>query len=285
MHCSDLERYLEAHLDGRLGRNRSAILQRHLSSCTNCCKRVEDLRRFEQDLHGKFRTMRAAATLWDTLETALVSTASSKPVAKTQSDFRDPVFLQPTPAQGLNEAASHFRPVGNKSTETVAGSAPTKKIVSPISRWLMAATGLMLVGITSIWAFENYRTHALLATLTGVEPGAGSGMKTDDVFILRNWLGRELGYPMPQPPMPQGFQLTGGSVVDRETGSSAVISYESETGLAVLHMRMSDPAVSYGDLAQTHRLRGMQAETWSNDLFDYAVFAGPDVMGLERFLN
>jgi len=50
MLCSDLERYLEAFLDGRLGRSRTIILRRHLGLCGPCRARVERLRRFEREL-------------------------------------------------------------------------------------------------------------------------------------------------------------------------------------------------------------------------------------------
>src|SRR5689334_11225728 len=78
MLCSDLERYLEAYLDGRLGRSRTTILRRHLGLCGPCRARIERLRRFEREVGRQFGTHGAAeqASLWQGLEVDLVRSFS-----------------------------------------------------------------------------------------------------------------------------------------------------------------------------------------------------------------
>ena len=53
MHCSDLESYLEACLDGQLGEARRDALRRHLALCRPCSERVDELRLFEADLQRR----------------------------------------------------------------------------------------------------------------------------------------------------------------------------------------------------------------------------------------
>ena len=72
MNCSDLERYLEACLDGGLGRGRLALLKRHVAGCRACRGRIERLCRFERDLHRRFRCMEQSASFWTPLEMSLV---------------------------------------------------------------------------------------------------------------------------------------------------------------------------------------------------------------------
>ena len=46
MNCADLDRYLEAHLDGQLARGRLRALKQHLLVCTDCRLRVHGLQAF-----------------------------------------------------------------------------------------------------------------------------------------------------------------------------------------------------------------------------------------------
>jgi hypothetical protein len=78
MLCSDLDRYLEIHLDGRLGRSRTAVLRRHLAACGSCRARVELLRRFERDLAHQLGGGGGArgehGSVWQGLDADLVRT-------------------------------------------------------------------------------------------------------------------------------------------------------------------------------------------------------------------
>ncbi|MFO1071411.1 MAG: zf-HC2 domain-containing protein [Geminicoccaceae bacterium] len=72
-------RYLEAFLDGRLGRSRSATLRRHLGMCAGCRARVERLRQFERDMQRRFRSMRQEGSIWRGLGVDLVAAARANP--------------------------------------------------------------------------------------------------------------------------------------------------------------------------------------------------------------
>ena len=281
MHCSDLERYLEAHLDGRLGRNRSAILQRHLVACSNCRERVEELRGFEQDLHGKFRTMRATAALWESLQVSLVSTASVKPpVQNPEPTFAHPA---PIPAPNLAEAAAKFERNGSSLANQDIPENESNSTGSSTTRWWTAAACALFVGAAGILTLQYFDTNRIFASFSSVEPTTGVDIRTSDAFILRNWLGNQLGYHLPQIPTPDGFELVGGSVVDREVGSAAVIAYDSEHGPAMLHVRRNTQGLSFAELASTYKARGMTAMIWSSTRFEFALFSGPDVRGLDGF--
>ena len=72
MQCSDLDRYLEAFVDGRLSRSRTSLLRRHLDACSACQARFERLRRFESEMQDQFRTMQQLNSVWNGLERNLV---------------------------------------------------------------------------------------------------------------------------------------------------------------------------------------------------------------------
>ncbi|MCB2052661.1 MAG: zf-HC2 domain-containing protein, partial [Geminicoccaceae bacterium] len=72
MRCSELESYLEATLEGRLGRVRTAAMRQHLATCRSCAARVTRLRRFEIELRRRFRAMGEEPSLWAPIEVDLV---------------------------------------------------------------------------------------------------------------------------------------------------------------------------------------------------------------------
>ena len=72
MRCGDLERYLEAFLDGRLNRGRRIVLRRHLALCGTCQTRVERLRQFERETQRRFRALEEPGSVWAGLALDLV---------------------------------------------------------------------------------------------------------------------------------------------------------------------------------------------------------------------
>ena len=77
MDCASLERYLEAYLEGRLRRAQWLVLRRHVMTCSHCRARVEQLRQFEVELHGRFRAMARTQRLWTGLELDLVGQSAA----------------------------------------------------------------------------------------------------------------------------------------------------------------------------------------------------------------
>lgn len=75
MLCTDLDRYLEAFVDGRLGRSRTGILRRHLEGCARCRGKVDRLRHFERDVRSRLHAPADARSLWQGLETTVTSSA------------------------------------------------------------------------------------------------------------------------------------------------------------------------------------------------------------------
>lgn len=76
MLCTDLDRYLEAYVDGRLGRSRTGVLRRHLEGCGRCRVKVDRLRQFERDVGSRLKTPGEARSVWQGLQTELTLTAS-----------------------------------------------------------------------------------------------------------------------------------------------------------------------------------------------------------------
>ena len=85
MLCSDLDRYLEAFVDGRLGRSRTIILRRHLSGCARCRTKVDRLRQFEREIAGQLRTVPDGPSVWHGLEQDLARNASGAATALLSS--------------------------------------------------------------------------------------------------------------------------------------------------------------------------------------------------------
>lgn len=76
MQCADLDRYLEAFVDGRLGRSRTTILRRHVTGCGRCRARIERLRQFEREIQGRFRSIGEVRSVWHGLEQDLVRSSA-----------------------------------------------------------------------------------------------------------------------------------------------------------------------------------------------------------------
>ncbi|MEO1017331.1 MAG: hypothetical protein AAFY56_06515 [Pseudomonadota bacterium] len=94
MNCSDLDRYLEALLEQRLGRSRQAVMRRHVESCVNCQTRIQRLTQFERDLHRRFRSMETLERVWHSLELEAVRGAET---AAPKGDSGKSVMALPAP--------------------------------------------------------------------------------------------------------------------------------------------------------------------------------------------
>ena len=288
MHCSDLERYLEAHLDGRLGRNRTAIMQRHLAQCSGCRKRIAQLRHFEKDLHARFRTMQATAALWETLEVNLVTTGTAKSASATP-DSRPSKPLQSrdtsakVPMLGLNEAPSRFRP--STSEDESAGSNESETIVAakPARRFLGAGLAVLAVLIGGAFAIDHYRLVQLESEVAALAPAAGLALSTDDPFILRDWFRMQLGRTLPPLPSPEGYELVGGNVAVVEGAEMAIATYDGAEGPVLLYIDPQTAPKRLASVVSSFEARGMRAEAWSANGFGLAVIGGPDVQRLVRF--
>ncbi len=82
MRCGDLGIYLEAYLEGRLGRSRALALKRHLAHCRRCAECVQRLRAFERQITARLPALRGAVPSWAALEVEPVG-SDVRPVVRS----------------------------------------------------------------------------------------------------------------------------------------------------------------------------------------------------------
>jgi hypothetical protein len=202
MLCSDLDRYLEIHLDGRLGRSRTAILRRHLAACGTCRARVDLLRRFERDLAASLGGGGRGehGSVWHGLEADLVR---SVPAGGAETA----PLLRALPPGGAPRPARHRR-------EVRPGSGGRRELPAPQGGnggSPPKLAGVLAVTLALGTLYELARPGsgprdpaeaAVQAYLNVVAGGPGLTLRTDDPVKLQDWLKEQLGPASPVPPSP-----------------------------------------------------------------------------------
>jgi len=272
MHCSDLERYLEACLDGRLGRGRTAILRRHLAACRTCRARVDALKSFEEELHRRFRCMDQAQSLWAPIELDLVG--SGHPGGAPEEPAT-PRLLPPPKVEAAAAAASaapsdHRAPVRQvrQQRQGVRGGRLLGLILVIAACGTVLRLGHDLVEPAAPPPTERYQ--AFLAGERGLE------LRTADAESLRQWFADRLDRSFPMPPRPEAFELIGGRVDESVAGTPmAVIAYRNAEGVPTLVY--ARPQLGDAKMAMLRSLQeeeGVSRYSWENDGYSYAV-VGP----------
>jgi anti-sigma factor RsiW len=226
MLCSDLERYLEAFLDGRLGRSRMTILRRHLGMCGPCRARVEQLRRFEREV---VRQMGSAAaqeqpSLWHGLEADLVRSFTVggadiipllRPSPPTSPRLRPPIFRAAQRPAGRQSAQGDARWRASRLAGVVAIALAVGAIYE-MARAFLGSTDE-----------AEAATEAYLAYVTGKHELT---LRTDNAGQLQRWLADEFGYTAPPPAVPSGFRLVGATRAELGEHTAAIIVFAPSDG-------------------------------------------------------
>jgi anti-sigma factor RsiW len=257
MHCSDLERYLEACLDGQLGDSRRQALKDHLALCGSCRERIDSLRRFEAELQRRLRSMQHEASLWQPLGLGAVVLPAAGPQSGPQSG---PLAFGPLPASAAKPgatAASAGSGTGSAAAAGATGRAAPQRghrlriargakaaAVHPaVGRRLQSLAGVALVvaAVAAVvdltlaglgWLARDGRAEVYRAYVDG---GVLLDLRTAEAARLSAWLGEQLGAPVTLPATPGGFALVGGSMApDGLPEKAAVAVYASAGGPALL---------------------------------------------------
>jgi anti-sigma factor RsiW len=221
MLCSDLERYLEAYLDGRLGRSRTTILRRHLGLCGPCRARVERLRRYEREV-GRQLGGRAGAdqpSLWQGLEVDLVRSFSVGGAEIVP-------LLRPLPPSAPRLGPPAPREPA-RPPRTAGATATLRRRLSRLGGVLAIALALgTLYEMARAWLTpEDPAESAMQAYLEFAGGKSDLALKTDDPERLRAWLSAQLDRQVPTLPVPNGFRLVGGAKARLASRDAAVIAY------------------------------------------------------------
>jgi len=276
MQCSDLERYLEAFLDGRLGRTRTSVLKRHLGACMGCRMRLEKLRHFERDLNRRLRTVARKESMWASLEPDLVrSTQVALPAASLQLRLLPPSLpaLAATAPEPVTAAAREPAPQQRRARRI----AP--KIVGVLL--IMAAAGAVVEAARVFLLSPDHDGAEFQVYLDHVANLGPLPIETGDPRQLQSWLKTTTGISYPPPPMPAGFTLVGGKV-ERVAGAlDAVLVYTKHGTTALLYIEQAaapgNATVCVGDV------KGVSNMRWSRDGFDFSVLSSLPAQELLTF--
>jgi anti-sigma factor RsiW len=290
MQCVDLERYLEAFLDGRLGRSRSAILRRHLMACGTCRARVERLRQFERDMQRRFRSLEPARSLWQGLELSLVP--SSGPEA--DGGLLDPPPSPPAPP-GRIEAAG--RTQDEAARKALPPPQPARRGRGP-RLWGFLLLALVLGAVQqlvrlSLPSGEEDEAAVAAAYRRLAEREQPLAVESDDAGRLQAWLSAVLGQPAPTPPVPPpGFRLVGADRAPLGQGEAGVLVYaDAATApdrpvmllmrpLPAEGNRAPSPAAPVADAAGS----GVHRLAWQADGFRFTL-VGEQEAALRQFVD
>ncbi len=274
MQCSDLERYLEAYLDLRLGRSRGAILRRHLSGCPACRSRVEHLRQFERDLQHSFRAMERAQSVWTGLEPDLVRTgglAEPPPLLP----FFGTVEAPRNPIRAVGEAG--VRPSRAVRPDVSAARARARRLV--LRHWAQRVAGIMVIALSvgavvPIWRawFGPLPAPPAVGAASDMQTGvAAIQIATDSAEVLHRWLARRLGDGLPALPLPAGFQLVGGGIEDGTSPARGFVVYRQDMQSTLLRMAPLRPGAEVSTTPSASRADGMNRLSWNRAGFAYSV--------------
>ena len=277
MHCSDLERYLEACLDGQLGDGRRRALHDHLAICAGCRGRVDGLRYFEADLQRRLRAMQHEASLWQPLGLETVGGRGGAAL--------------PTSSPGLEETDGGSQAIGDGPQETV----PLPAIGHPLRRVVARpATG------PSWWRLQNLAGAALLvAAVAALTNMALSGLgwiggdkrqavyrayldgdlqldlRTGDPGELEPWLAEQLAAPVDLPDAPASFALVGGEADPSVLPDGSVMAvYGDDAGPALLFIEaLDDAAPIAGGAPQLAMQDGLTTLKWQDHGNAYSLLS------------
>ena len=270
MRCGDLERYLEAFLDGRLNCGRRIVLRRHLALCGACQTRVERLRQFERETQRRFRALEEPPSVWAGLALDLVGSqeqaGESRLLALPRPSLTRP-WIDRLPSRAEPAHVLARRPRVTQGSGRAAASR-------------LAGVVLIAMAIGSVYQLargsaSRHRAVGRCGPMSTSRP-ARSDLQTGDARQAGDWLAAELGRPMPPPTVPAGYHLVGVSRVERGGTPGAAVIYAEDDGAGsatvMLFVRPTSeretPPTEMGGEIGLHEL------SWRTDSLGYAV-VGP----------
>lgn len=282
MQCGDLERYLEAFLDGRLGRSRTATLRRHLSLCAGCRARVERLRQFERDMQRRFRSMRQDESIWRGLELDLV--------AASRGGGHLLALPRLLPAAG-SHAGSSRQPPGQRGRHPLQNArAGGRSRGSRLAGLVLIA---MAVGAVYQLARDQFAAPAARETASHVyrdllRPDRSLALQSRNSQQLEHWLSSELGMPVALPITPEGYQPVGADRAPLDGAMAGAVIYRSEeteeqAPPVVLLVEPVDEALT-GTVEHDPEV-GPSDLSWSRAPLHFTVIGDRSVEELRRFMN
>lgn len=290
MECGDLERYLEAFLDGRLGRGRGAVLQRHLLTCGTCQARVERLRQFERDMQRRFRALEQVGSVWQGLELVLV-------VSSRASAAGFPPVLPGVPATTPAAPSGEPRRTNSRRRQPApAAPAISRSRVSKLAGVLLIAMAVgALYELAHSYALPSDDVEAAENVYRQFLSGSAEpSIRSENAEQLRAWLSAELGTGVPAPPLPDGYHLIGADHANLASGQAGALIYAGGHGQddspVMLFLRPS-PATKgtttklQSPVATKPEHDGLNEFAWDADGFRYTLVGRQTAEELKAFIQ
>jgi anti-sigma factor RsiW len=290
MRCGDLERYLEAFLDGRLGRSRGAVLRRHLTLCAYCQARVERLRQFERDTQRRFRALEQPSSVWEGLELDLVGTSGAVGAGRFLAAPRVMAAgLEPGPDPVAQPAR---RTSGHPLVALVAGRRAARNGASRLAGVLLVAMALGSVYQLARASLDTGQDSEAIAAYLGLTRDASEpALRSGDREKIGQWLSERLGEPVAVPSVPEGYQLLGAGQAPFARAKDGAVIYAAAVGASdgpvlvfvrpgggsQVTVEPPSAALSGGPGAELREL------SWQADRFRYTVVGPQPEDQLRRF--
>lgn len=289
MQCGDLERYLEAFLDGRLGRSRSAILRRHLTLCGGCRARIERLRQFERDMQRRFRSMDQDRSIWQGLELDLVASGRSA---------GGPVLALPRllPAPRLEPGGDPLKAAASRPRHPLlamrVGRGSRHSRIAGVVLIAMALGTLYQLGRGQLVTATDGEAaeHAYGQIVDGTH---GLALESGDPRRLEDWLAGELGAPVELPAAPAGFRLVGADRAELPSGPAGAVVYRGaaggQEGTVLLLVRAAPgdgaPAPASSGAGEVGNAGGLHELSWSAAAHRFTLVSALAEDELRRFMD
>ena len=288
MRCGDLERYLEAFLDGRLGRSRSAVLRRHLALCAYCQARVERLRQFERDTQRRFRALEQPGSVWEGLELDLVGSSGAIGTGRLLAAPRAmSAGLEPGP--GPVSHPTRLIP----GHPLVAGRRAARNGASRLVGVLLLAMALGSVYQLARASLDTDEdSEAVEAYLDLTRDASEPALRSDDREKIGQWLSEMLGEPVPVPTVPEGYRLLGAGRAPFAQAEGGAVVYAAAIGtsdrpvLVFVQPGGSDTATAAEPppaALSDHVGTALHELSWQADRFRYTVVGPQTEDQLRRF--
>ena len=288
MQCGDLERYLEAFLDGRLGRSRSAILRRHLAMCGGCRARIERLRQFERDMQRRFRSMSQDRSLWQGLELDLVTTGRSGASHLLALPRLLPTPRhEPAPEPGMGPVRTRHPLLVNRP-----GTRGRASRLAGVVLIAMALGAVYQIARTQLVPADDSDSvvrayHELL------RQDRVLALASSDKVQLQAWLTSELGAPVSLPATPQGYRPLGADRALLSSGPAGAVVYGRAEGgqadalLLLIHPQAQGSSAPGTEprLAEYAAVPGMHELSWVHDAARYTLLGSAPQEDMRRFAD
>ena len=278
MRCGDLERFLEAYLDGRLSRGRRTVLRRHLALCSACQARVERLRQFERETLSRFRALEEPASVWEGLALDLVGSREQVGEGRLLALPRPssiPSFARRAPQRAFPpHAAVHSRPIdrgGRTLASRIVGALLVAMAIGSVYQFVLGERGQSGAG-WKVTAFHDYRL------------AAAPDLTTADRHQAGDWLTTTLGQPVPAVPLPAGYRLVGVSRVQGDGSPTGAAIYDRDGrggGRVMLFVRQAEVQPTATDLPAP--AKDFQEVNWDLDGLSYSAVGTVPEDQLRRF--